>query len=202
MPLLGKGLCFSKWKQIKKHKTNQVHHSEFWQLNLIENWMLSISLRSLDGLLAMTHGCCESFYRLDWFLSLVLYLIISLLILPWWSILFLSLQLVPPWLEVRVMQACQSQCSLCSSVFVSSLFAPFFFGFLNRLHFPSSLFCHTHRAIIGIHASTASICEHDHVRAKGTLRSHGVCSGWTRGHRRSEWWRGGMQECLSLFVSL
>lgn len=148
-------------------------------------------------------GCCERFDWLDWFLSLFF----MWLFLCWFfPVVLIHLVPQPParaslvWSQgdvglpstVLPLLLCVCVKSVCS----------YFFCFLNLLHFLSSLFCHTHRAIIGIHASTASICKHDHVRAKGTLRGHGVCSGWTRRNHRSEWWRGGMQERLYLFVSL
>lgn len=39
------------------------------------------------------------------------------------------------------------------------------------------LLCPSRRAITGIHASTASVCQHDHVCEEGTLRGHGVRCG-------------------------
>ena len=57
---------------------------------------------------------------------------------------------------------------------------------------PLSLLFPSHRAITGVHASTASICQHDHVSEEGTLRRHGVRCGRTSRHHRSQWWRGGV----------
>lgn len=95
-------------------------------------------------------------------------------------------------------------CFLCVSIICLHLVLFCFFFFL--FHPPSlyllSLLCHSCRAITGIHASTASIRQHDHVSEEGTLRGHGFCRGWTRWHHRSQWRRGGVWLCLYLCVTL
>lgn len=56
---------------------------------------------------------------------------------------------------------------------------------------PPSLLSPSHRAIIGVHASTASFCQHDHVGEERTLRCDGFRRSWTSRDHRSQWWRGG-----------
>lgn len=59
---------------------------------------------------------------------------------------------------------------------------------LNSSHF----LCPSHRAITGVHASAARLCQHDNVGEEGTLCRHGFRCGWTLRHHRSQWWRGGV----------
>ena len=111
----------------------------------------------------------------------------------WWSVLMLSLQLVPSWLEARALQARQEQ--RCLVLVLSSGCQDagcLLFSSKPPLLPPLSLLFPSHRAITGVHASTASVCQHDHVSEEGTLRRHGVRCGRTRRHHRSQWWRGGL----------
>lgn len=138
-----------------KQNKNKPGNSEFWQLNLIENWMLSISLNSFW---AHWIGCQQ------WLVAAVKVFI------DWSDFCLCSLcDHSPCWFFPVVMIHLVSQPSAraswawskgdagCVCVCVSQV-CLLLFCFLNLLHFLSSLFCHTHRAIIGIHASTASIC--------------------------------------------
>lgn len=93
--------------------------------------------------------------------------------------------------------------SLCvNNLFALGFVLLFFFLFHPPSLYLLSLLCHSCRAITGIHASTASIRQHDHVSEEGTLRGHGFCRGWTRWHHRSQWRRGGVWLCLYLCVTL
>lgn len=135
----------------------------------------------------------ESWCRWDWYLALSSPDNDSSVgfSLWWWSFLMLIFQLVPSWLKVR------SGLPEALPVFTLSIsFSPL--GVKNVCPFtqppllpPLSLPCPPHRAITGVHASTASICQHDHVSEEGTLRRHGFCCSGTRRHHRSQWWRGG-----------
>ena len=138
----------------------------------------------------------ESFYQWNWYLALCSpdndsSVGFSL----WrWSILMLGLQLVPSWLGARGNAGfCQEQ-RCPSPLGVKTLFALFFSA--SPTSSAVSLLCPSRRAITGVHASTASIRQHDHVSEEGTLRRHGVRCGRTRRHHRSQWWRGGVCSCI------
>lgn len=142
-------------------------------------------------------ACLESLYQWNWYLALSCFNNGSSVgcSLQWWSILMPSIQLGPPWLEVRPVQACQEQ--LCPSslslLWVSRLCLLFFSTSSTS---SVCLLCPSYRAITGVHASTASICQHDHVSEEGTLCGHGFRCGRTRRHHRSQRWRGGVCQCI------
>lgn len=110
---------------------------------------------------------------------------------PFWCTASSSCLLGWKWGQCRLAKSIAA-CHLC----VSRLRLLFFFPQSLPLP-PLSLLCPSHRAITGIHASTASVCQHDHVSEEGTLRGHGFRCGRTRRHHRSQRWRGGV--CDSVY---